>query len=83
MLGRRFCPCIRGLQQQCLYRLDVGRDYGPLAGLVVRADRTIDPQVIAEKWDRMGQFYASLESGHAYATSRAATGGPSDYSFQP
>ena len=64
MLGRRFCPRIRGLQKQRLYRLDVGRDYGPLAGLVGRADRTIDPQVIAEQWDRMGQFYASLESGH-------------------
>jgi hypothetical protein len=24
----------------------------------------IDPQVIAEQSDRMGQFYASLESGH-------------------
>src|SRR5262249_1239748 len=47
MLGRRFCPRIRGLQKQRLYRLDVGRDYGPLAGLVGRADRTIDPQVIA------------------------------------
>ena len=43
MLGRRFCPRIRGLQKQRLYRLDVGRDYGPLAALVGRADRTIDP----------------------------------------
>ena len=33
-----------------------------------RADRTIDPQVIAEQWDRMGQFYASLESGHTTAS---------------
>ena len=68
MLGRRFCPRIRGLQKQRLYRLDVGRDYGPLAGLVGRADRTIDPQIIAEQWDRMGQFYASLESGHTTAS---------------
>jgi TnpA family transposase len=68
MLGRRFCPRIRGLQKQRLYRLDAGRDYGPLAGLVGRADRTIDPQVIAEQWDRMGQFYASLESGHTTAS---------------
>jgi TnpA family transposase len=68
MLGRRFCPRIRGLQKQRLYGLDVGRDYGPLAGLVGRADRTIDPQVIAEQWDRMGQFYASLESGHTTAS---------------
>ena len=68
MLGRRFCPRIRGLQKQRLYRLDAGRDYGPLAGLVGRADRTIDPQVIVEQWDRMGQFYASLESGHTTAS---------------
>ncbi|MGZ3317049.1 MAG: Tn3 family transposase, partial [Isosphaeraceae bacterium] len=50
------------------YRLDAQRDYGPLAGLVSRADRTIDPQVIAEQWDRMRQFYASLESGHTTAS---------------
>ena len=68
MLGRRFCPRIRGLEKQRLYRLDAKRDYGPLAGLVGRADRTIDPQVIAEQWDRMGQFYASLESGHTTAS---------------
>ena len=29
-----------------------GDTYGPLAGLVGRADRTIDPQVIAKQWDR-------------------------------
>jgi TnpA family transposase len=68
MLGRRFCPRIRGLHKQRLYRLDAGRDYGPLAGLVSRADRTIDPHVIAEQWDWMGQFYASLESGHTTAS---------------
>lgn len=68
MLGRRFCPRIRGLRKQRLYRLDAGRDYGPLAGLVGRADRTIDPQVIVEQWDRMGQFYASLERGHTTAS---------------
>ena len=68
MLGRRFCPRIRGVGKQRLYRLDAKRDYGTLAGLVSRADRTIDPQDIAEQWDRMGQFYASLESGHTTAS---------------
>jgi TnpA family transposase len=68
MLGRRFCPRIRGVGKQRLYRLDTKRDYGPLAKLVSRADRTIDPQVIAEQWDRMGQFYASLESGPTTAS---------------
>src|SRR5262249_7373059 len=29
---------------------------------------TLDAQVIAEQWDRMGQFYASLSSGHTTAS---------------
>jgi TnpA family transposase len=68
MLGRRFCPRIRGLRKQRLYRLDTDRDYGLLASLVGRADRIIDAQVIAEQWDRMGPFYASLERGHTTAS---------------
>ena len=68
MLGRRFCPRIRGIQKQRLYRLDTERDYGALANLVGRADRTLDTQVIAEQWDRMGQFYASLTEGHTTAS---------------
>ena len=48
--------------------IDVDRDYGPLVPLVRRADRTIDVPLIVEQWDRMGQFYASLESGHTTAS---------------
>ena len=44
-----------------------GDNYGPLGGLVSRANRTIDLQVVVEQWDRMGQFYASLERGHTTA----------------
>lgn len=33
-----------------------------------RADRTIDAEVIVEQWDRMGQLYASLKSGHVSAS---------------
>lgn len=68
MLGRRFCPRIRGVQRQRLYRIDRERNYGALASLVDRADRTVDPRLIAEQWDRMGHFYASLESGHTTAS---------------
>ncbi len=32
------------------------------------ADRTIDPQTVVDHWDRIGQFYASLESGHTTAS---------------
>ncbi len=59
MLGLRFCPRIRGVQHQRLYRIDPNRDYGPLATLVGHAHRTIDT-AIAEQWDRMAQLYASL-----------------------
>ena len=68
ILGRRFCPRIRGVQRQRIYRIDPDRDYGALASLVGRADRTIDTHLIAEQWDRMGQLYASFESGHATAS---------------
>ena len=68
MLGRRFCPRIRGLKHQRIYRVDKDRDYGALKSLVARSDRTIDTQLIAENWDRMGQLYASLEAGHATAS---------------
>ena len=68
MLGRRFCPRIRGIRHQHIYRIDIDRDYGPLEPLVRRADRTIDVPLIVEQWDRMGQFYASLESGHTTAS---------------
>lgn len=68
MLGKRFCPRIRGIQKQRLYRLDVERDYAALGNLVDRTDRTLDVQVIAEQWDRIGQFYASLAVGHTTAS---------------
>ena len=68
MLGRRFCPRIRGVQKQLIYRIDKGRDYGQVGSLVNRADRTIDTAIIAEQWDRMGQLYASFETGHSTAS---------------
>ena len=68
MLGRRFCPRIRGVQHQRIYRIDPDRDYGPLESLVGRADRSIDTVLIAEQWERMGQLYASLQSGHVTAS---------------
>jgi TnpA family transposase len=32
------------------------------------ADRTIDPQTVVDHWNRMGQIYASPESGHTTAS---------------
>jgi TnpA family transposase len=68
MLGLRFCPRIRGVQHQRIYRIDPNCDYGSLASLVSRADQTIDTEQIAEHWDRMGQLYASLKTGHVSAS---------------
>ncbi len=68
MLGRRFCPRIRGIKQQRLYRLDREREYRNLASLVCKPHHTINPRDIVEQWDRMGQFYASLESGYTTAS---------------
>jgi TnpA family transposase len=68
MLGLRFCPRIRGVQHQRIYRIDSNRDYGLLAPLVSRADRSIDTDLISEQWDRMGQLYASLKTGHVTAS---------------
>ena len=68
MLGRRFCPRIRDIKKQRIYRIDPERDVGALTHLVNSADRTLDVQFIAQHWDRIGQFYASLESGHTTAS---------------
>lgn len=68
MLGRRFAPRIRDLKGQRIYRIDKEKDYGPLKPLVTPWDRTIHMNWICEQWDRMGQFYASLEKGHVTAS---------------
>jgi TnpA family transposase len=68
MLGRRFSPRIRNLKKQRIYRIDTGKDYQSLSPLVEPRDRTIHLEWICDQWDRMGHFYASLESGHTTAS---------------
>jgi len=68
MLGRRFCPRIRGLHRQRIYRINPEHDYGPLTSLVAGNDRTIDTKLIAEQWDRIGQLYGSLAKNHVTAS---------------
>lgn len=68
MLGRRFSPRIKGVQKQRIYRIDAHREYGPLLVLLERSDRNIHLNWITQQWDRMGHFYASLESGHTTAS---------------
>ena len=68
MLGRRFSPRIRGIQKQRIYRIDQDKDYGALMPLVKPRDRAIHLDWVTDQWDRMGHFYASLESGHTTAS---------------
>jgi TnpA family transposase len=68
MLGKRFCPRIRQLKKQRIYRIDSSYDYGILQPLVNRRDRLIKMDWIVEQWDRMGQFYSTLQSGHTTAS---------------
>jgi TnpA family transposase len=68
MLGRRFPPCIRGIQKQRIYRIELEKDYGALMLPVKPIDRIIHLNWITDYWDRMGHFYASLESRHTTAS---------------
>ena len=68
MLGKRFCPRIRQISKQRIYRIDTHYDYGAIQPLVNRRDRTIRLDWIEPQWDRMGQFYATLQSGHTTAS---------------
>ena len=68
MLGRRFSPRIRGLHKQRIYRIDSDKDYQALTPLFERKNSTVNMKWIVEQWDRLGHFYASLESGHVTAS---------------
>jgi TnpA family transposase len=68
MLGKTFSPRIRGMHKQNIYRIDKNRDYGALEVLVNKPKRTIQMNSIVEQWDRIGHFYASLESGYVTAS---------------
>jgi len=54
--GQAVLPRIKDVKHQHIYRIDATMDYGQLAHIVGRADRTIDPQTVVDHWDRMGQL---------------------------
>ena len=68
MFGKRFCPRIRGLHHQWIYRIDPQKTYGPLTALVSQKKRTIHLDWITAHWDRMGQFFASFAAGQTTAS---------------
>jgi len=53
---------------QILVKAAANCDYGAFAPLVSRANRSLDTKLIAEQWDRLGQLYASLKTGHVTAS---------------
>lgn len=68
MLGKKFSPRIKGIQNQNIYRIDTNKDYGALGVLVDNKKRTIRIDWIVSQWDKMAHFYASLESGYVTAS---------------
>ncbi len=56
----RFCPRIRSLHRQRIYCADPDRDHGVLEPVLKRSRRAVNFRLIAEQWDRIGQFYAAL-----------------------
>jgi len=68
MFGKRFCPRIRGLHRQWIYRLDSQREYGPLTAILSPQKRMMHLDWITPHWDRIGQFFASFAAGHTTAS---------------
>ena len=68
MIGMRFCPRIRRLHRQRIYCADPARDHGVLEPVLKRERRSVNFRLLAEQWDRIGQFYAAFPSGHATAS---------------
>jgi TnpA family transposase len=68
MFGKRFCPRIRGLHRQWIYRLDPHKDYGVLTPIVSQQKRTLHLDWITSHWDRIGQFFASFAAGQTTAS---------------
>ena len=66
MVGMRFCPRIRSLHRQRIYCADPDR--GILEPVLQRGRRAVNFRLIAEQWDRIGQFYAAFPAGHATAS---------------
>lgn len=68
MLGKRFCPRIRGLGKQRIYHADSDRDYGPLGVMLSRPRRCIHLDWIEKHWNRIGRLVASFAYGYTTAS---------------
>jgi len=72
MVGMRFCPRIRGLHRQRIYCAGPGRYPGVFEPVLERGRRAVNFRLVAEQWDRIGQFYAAFPAGHATASASPA-----------
>jgi len=68
MLGKKFSPRIRNIKSQVIYKINKERDYGSLDALLKGEKHISKMHFIIDQWDQMAQFYASLEAGHATAS---------------
>lgn len=68
MLGRRFCPRIRGLKSQRIYHADSDLDYGPLADMLSRPRRRLRLAWIEAQWDQIARLVGSFAYGHTTAS---------------
>ena len=68
LVGMRFCPRMRRLHRQRISCADPARDHGVLEPVRPRGRRAVHVRLIAEQWDRIGQFDAAFPAGHATAS---------------
>jgi TnpA family transposase len=62
-LGKRFCPCIRGLKKQRIYHADPERGYGALGDMLSGSRRRLRLDWIEKHWDEIAQLVASFAYG--------------------
>lgn len=68
MFGKQLNPRIKNVKAQKLYKIDPSYNFGSLAPLLKGKQHQIDMDCIVEQYDRIGQFYASMEMGYSMAS---------------
>lgn len=68
MFGKRLNPRIKNVKSQRIYKIDPSYNFSTLTPLLNGKEHQIDMDCIVEQYDRMGQFYASMELGYSMAS---------------
>ncbi len=66
--GVEYNPRIRGIQNHKIFKIEKGKDYGSLEGLLKHREAVIKMDSIISQWDRMAHFYASIAYGYSTAS---------------